>query len=83
MNQAERIREYCVNLVQQNAGRNCGIIAIRNGDVHRGLGLDQAHPAVSSVLGSETFEEQANVCRINVLGAVNGANAIFVFQFQA
>lgn len=56
-------------------------VTIRAGDVVNELS-GTAIPAVCGVLGSDTFEREANLKRLAIDGPVPGATTLFVFKLR-
>lgn len=84
MTQADRIRKFVLDHYVSPArtdGR--AEIIIRAGDVHQAMGLRNAMPAVCSAIGSNKFDEIANVTRGTRTGPANGANVYFQFDLGA
>jgi len=81
MNHADDVREYCkpryVVPARQKGER---FITIRAGNVHQALNYRQRYPLVCSAIGSNRFEEMANVRRESIEGPLNGANTLFKFE---
>ena len=81
LTQADRIRDHInMKYFQPAKERKECRIEIRAGDVHREMGLNNAMPAVCSVLGSMKIERQCHVRKTEQRGPHSGANAIFFFE---
>jgi hypothetical protein len=81
MTLAEDIRNYCLlTYVEPARKKGQKLIKIRSGDVHRDLNYKNRYPLVCSSLGSNTFEEMAEVKRVQIDGPLNGANTLFTFE---
>jgi hypothetical protein len=80
MTQADKIRQFALDhyVVPARAG-GLSVITIRAGDIHREMNLADAMPAVCSAIGSNKFEQIAQVRSINRTGPANGANVYFEF----
>ena len=84
MTQAERIRQFAVDhYVAPARAQGRRIITIRAGDVHSDMRLANAMPAVCSAIGSNKFDQIAQVTSINRTGPANGANVYFQFSLAA
>ena len=82
MSQADEIRKYCIeNYIKPYRSKGDKGVFISVGDVHKKLNLSNSLPAVCAALGSNTFEDEANVKRIHIEGPLNGASTIFTFLF--
>jgi hypothetical protein len=82
--QADRIRQFaCDHYVAPARRDGLTEIAIRAGDVHRDMGLRNALPAVCSAIGSNRFEQLANVILVGQTGPANGSNVYFRFTLDA
>ena len=83
MNQADRIRSF-VNSKFFGPAKGTGRshITIRAGDVHRMMGLNNAFPAVCSVLRGGKLQREANVDFLGQEGPLNGANVFFRFDLS-
>ena len=77
-----KIREYAMGLVEQARREGRGSITIRVGDVHKALGLRQAHPNVVKALNEEIFHRQARVKLVDYEGPPTRmvSTAKFVFS---
>jgi len=83
MSKADKIRNYCIETyIRPSRLRNDKGVFIPVADVHNNLGLSNSYPAVCSALGSNTFEDEANIRRVYVDGPLNGVSTIFVFLFR-
>jgi len=83
MSQADEIRNYCIETyVKPSRFRGDKGVFIPVADVHKNLNLSNGYPAVCSALGSNTFEDEANIRRVHVDGPINGVSTIFVFLFK-
>ena len=81
MSHADDVREYCVVTYVNPARRNREkFIKIRSGDVHSAMSYKNRYPLVCSAIGSNLFEELANVGRISIEGPLNGSNTLFTFE---
>lgn len=84
MGQADRIRAFVVETIIIPARtRNLPEIEIRAGDIHSGMHLANAMPAVCSAIGSRKFETYAGVTTIARTGPSQGSNARFRFAINA
>jgi len=83
MNHSDQVRKYCLESYITPA-RNLGnkTISIRAGDIHKEMNFKNRLPLVCSAIGTQTFEEMANVERISITGPTNGANTIFAFTLK-
>jgi GTP pyrophosphokinase len=78
---ADLIRTFLVRrYVQPAQARGDREVAIRAGDVHREIGLDNRMPAVCSVLDGRIFREANGLELIERSGPPQGANAVFRFR---
>ncbi len=81
MSHADDVREYCmvayVDPARKKGKRN---IKIRSGDVHSALNYRNRYPLVCSSIGSNLFEELAQVSRVSIDGPLNGSNTVFTFE---
>jgi 5-methylcytosine-specific restriction protein B len=83
MSKADDIRQYCINnFIKPARLKNEKGVFICVGDVHKALNLENSYPSVCSAIGSSTFEEEANVRRVDVYGPLNGASTVFAFILQ-
>jgi 5-methylcytosine-specific restriction protein B len=81
MSFSDSIRNHCIeNYIKPARDNNIQNISIRAGDIHKEMNYRDRMPLVCSALGSNKFEEEANVKKLNVTGPSNGANAIFHFE---
>jgi 5-methylcytosine-specific restriction enzyme B len=81
MNYSDAVRNYCLKTYIEPARRKREKYAvIRSGDIHDALSFRNKHPLVCSALGSNKFEEMAQVKRVSIDGPLNGANTIFKFD---
>jgi 5-methylcytosine-specific restriction protein B len=81
MSIADDVRDYCINnIVEQARLSNKEEIVIRVGDIHNAMGLKERYSSVCSAIGSEKFEEEAGIKRIEIHGPLNASNTIFVFS---
>jgi hypothetical protein len=84
MTQADKIRQFALDhYVIPARARGLVVITIRAGDIHRELNLANAMPAVCSAIGSNKFEQIAQVRSVNRAGPANGANVYFEFGLAA
>jgi hypothetical protein len=84
MTQADKIRQFALDhYVVLARARGRAVITIRAGDIHREMNLANAMPAVCSAIGSNKFEQIAQVRSINRTGPANGANVYFEFGLAA
>ncbi len=84
MTQADRIRHFALDhYVAPARAKGQHVLTIRVGDVHREMGLANAMPAVCSAIGSNKFEQIAQVRPTNRTGPANGANVYFEFSLAA
>jgi hypothetical protein len=84
MTQADKIRQFALDhYVVPARARGHAVITIRAGDIHREMKLANAMPAVCSAIGSNKFEQIAQVRSINRTGPANGANVYFEFGLAA
>ena len=81
---ADRIREHATRLVERARREGKERIDIRAGNVHKALGLRQAHANVGQALEGDTFHRQADVELVDYRGVKSkrGANSVFVFSIQ-
>ena len=78
---ADEIRRYCRdNYVLPSKKNTQLVVAIKSGEVHEQLSFKNRLPAICSVLGSRSFEEDNNIIRIAIDGPLNGASTIFVYK---
>lgn len=83
MSQADRIRRFVFDhyiAPARAAGR--AEVTVRAGDIHRGMGLCNAMPAVCSAIGSDKFNQFARVALRDRTGPANGANVYFSFDLS-
>ena len=81
MKPSEIAREYIINShIKPARSRGDTIIILRAGNIHSELNFKNRLPVICSVLGSNTFEELAEVERISIEGPIMGANALFTFK---
>ena len=80
MTQADRIRDYIVKTVI-NPARAKGLksVTVRAGDIHDGMKLANAHPAICSALGGKKLAATADLRLLDRQGPPNGANVYFRF----
>jgi hypothetical protein len=84
MTQADKIRQFALDhYVVPARATGLAVITIRAGDIHRELNLANAMPAVCSAIGSNKFEQIAQVRSVNRTGPANGANVYFEFGLAA
>src|ERR1700722_5971229 len=84
MTQADHIGQFALDqYVPPARAEGRRMITIRAGDIHRDMKLANAMPAVCSAIGSNKFEQVAQVTPINRTGPANGANAYFQFTLGA
>jgi hypothetical protein len=83
MAQADDIRNYCLETyVKPSRLRGDKGVFIPVADVHKNLNLSNGFPAVSAALGSNIFEDEANIRRVHVEGPLNGVSTIFAYLFK-
>jgi hypothetical protein len=83
MSQADEIRNYCIeNYIKPYRLRREKGVFISVGEIHRNMNLSNSYPAVCAAIGSQTFENDANVKRVCIDGPLNGASTIFAFIFN-
>ena len=83
MKQADEIRRYAVqHYVEPARGAGEGVVVIRAGDVHRALGLENAHYNVCQVLDGAKFHHKAGVAPVDYEGPESrrAPNSEFVFR---
>jgi hypothetical protein len=81
--QADRIRQFASDHYVAPARRDgLAEITIRAGDVHRGMRLVNAIPAVCSAIGGNRFGQMANVTLAGRTGPANGSNVYFRFTLD-
>ena len=81
MSHADDVHEYCVVTYVDPARRKGEkFIKIRSGDVHSALNFRNRYPLVCSAIGSNLFEELAQVSRVSIEGPLNGPNTVFTFE---
>jgi len=74
-------RDYIINShIKPARTRGDNTITLRAGDIHSELNFKNRLPVICSVLGSDKFNELAEVERISIEGPVMGANAVFTFK---
>ena len=79
---ADRIRRYATQLVEDASREDNARITLRAGDIHDALGLRLAHANVCQVLRGRKFHAQAGVRLIKCTGAPSGASANVYFEFE-
>lgn len=83
MSYADDVRTYCKeNIIDRTRARGEKQVTIRAGDIHTVMGYRNRMPLVCAALGSNKFEEIAEVERISLTGPTNGANALFTFRIR-
>ena len=83
LSQADEIRSFVLkNWIETARARGESEIIIRAGDVHAKMGLANAHPAICSAIGAQTFSEVANVRLLEQSGPREGANTTFKFALE-
>ncbi len=80
MKPSDIAREYIINSHIKPARLRENKTILRAGDIHDELNFKNRLPVICSVLGSDKFEELAEVERISIDGPIMGANAIFTFK---
>jgi hypothetical protein len=81
MSHADDVREYCgVTYVNPARRKREKFVKIRSGDVHSTLNYRNRYPLVCSAIGSNLFEELAQVNRVSIEGPLNGSNTLFTFE---
>ena len=81
MANSEAIRKHLVEQYVDPARRRGELTTtIQVGTATRELGDDTAMAAVSAVLGSEKFEQEARVRRLAIDGPVPGGRTLFVYK---
>jgi hypothetical protein len=84
MTQADKIRQFALDrYVVPARAMELTVITIRAGDIHREMNLANAMPAVCSAIGSNKFEQIAQVRSLNRTGPANRANVYFEFGLAA
>ena len=83
MSYADDVRTYCKeNIIDRARPRGEKQVTIRAGDIHTTMGYRNRMPLVCAALGSNKFEEVAEVERVSLTGPTNGANALFTFRIR-
>ena len=78
---ADEIREFVFKeFIEPARKQSKKTVVIRAGDIHKMMGLSDRMPAVCAALGSNKFENQFNIKRLNIEGPIHGANALFTFE---
>jgi len=78
--QADRIRDYIVKTVIKPARvKGLKTVTVRAGDIHDGMKLANAHPAICSALGGRKLAATADLQLLDRQGPPNGANVYFRF----
>ncbi|MBZ9864224.1 AAA family ATPase [Mesorhizobium sp. CA15] len=81
MTQADDIREFVLREYFSKARANPGqTLRIRAGDVHRDMRLDNAHPAVCSVLGGNKLLEASRARLLRTVGPSNSSTTEFFYE---
>lgn len=75
---AQDIRDF-VRTKYVVPARNKGqtTILVKAGDVHKGLGLINKHPAVCDAINTDKFQSQSNVTIVKVTGPEQGSTTTF------
>ncbi len=81
--QADRIRRYVIETVIEPARRRGdATVDVVSGDIHRGMRLDNAMPAVCSALDGRKFEELANVRCVGRSGPANSSTVRVTYALR-
>ncbi|CDX58753.1 hypothetical protein MPL3365_30289 [Mesorhizobium plurifarium] len=81
MTQADDIREFVLREYFSKARANPGqTLRVRAGDVHRDMRLDNAHPAVCSVLGGNKLLEASRARLLRTVGPSNSSTTEFFYD---
>lgn len=81
MSLSDDVRRHCkLNYIEPAKAKGQKYVTIRAGDVHTALGYRNRYPLVCSAIGTNLFQDLANVRRISIEGPVNGANTKFKFE---
>jgi len=81
MSVSDDVRNYCIeHYVKPARKANKNEVTIRAGDVHSAMNLSQSLPLVCSALGTNIFEQMANVERLSIIGPSNGASTLFQYK---
>jgi 5-methylcytosine-specific restriction protein B len=80
---ADEIRKYCIDnyIMPARLRREKGVF-ITSGEIHRNMNLTNRLSAVCTALGSNKFEDEAGVKRVQIEGPLNASNTTFVFIFK-
>ncbi|MGY2995069.1 AAA family ATPase [Mesorhizobium sp. URHB0026] len=82
MTQADDIREFALREYFSKARANPEqTLTIRAGDVHRDMRLDNAYPAVCSVLGGNKLLDASGSQLLKTVGPSNGSTTEFFYEF--
>jgi hypothetical protein len=80
--QADGIRQFIAeNYVEPARKQGIERFSVRAGDVHSAMHLQNAMPAVCSVLRGRKLRELAGIVEASREGPENGGNAVFGFEF--
>lgn len=83
MSNADEIRRFVLDkYVAPARQRGVAELTVRAGEVHRGMGLSNAMPAVCSALDGRKFAQMAGVSLIERRGPPQGANVYFRFDLS-
>ncbi len=83
MNLADKLRSFAYQAyIQPALASGRAQIAIRAGDVHADMGLQNRMPAVCGALGSKIFENQFGLELLRRTGPPQGANSTFCFRLR-
>ena len=79
---ADRIRDYATQMIEEARREGDTRKTIRAGDVHDALGLTLAHANVCQVLDGSKFHTQARVNLLRYSGAPSRASSNSYFEFE-
>ena len=83
MSQADDIRQFVIaNQIAPARERGVKTVAIRAGDVHHEMKLNNAMPAVCSAIGSQKFWHDAGVREVSKTGPSNSSNLVITFALE-
>jgi len=81
MSLSDDVRDYCIiNIIYPARKNGYNQISIRAGDIHKAMNYKNRMPLVCGAIGTNKFEELANVKKLSEDGPTNGANKIFKFK---
>lgn len=84
LSQADQIRRFVIDrIIDPERSRGAPEISIVSGDVHRGMGLSNAMPAVCGALDAPLFLEQADVQLAQREGPANSSTVRWTFSLAA